>query len=172
MTVASNSRNYRSADVALGILVLAFFVFLSASHDQSFGPLDVDTAYRIAQGLWVVAPIVGGFVARRLTDHKVISDGLRVGFIVGLVVALFPGSGTGEYTCSLNLPAVPMGYMLGRIVVGALVGVGMVIALVTTGVATRRLATAVPGVVIAGAANFLASTAAYELFYGGVRCLP
>ena len=171
MTVASNTRNYHSADAALGILVLAFFVFLSAGHDQSFGPLDVDTAYRIAQGLWIAGPIVGGFVAGRLTDRKLISDGLRVGFIVGLVVALFPGSGTGQYTCSLNLPALPMGYMLGRIVVGALVGVGMGIAFVTTGVATRRLATAIPGIVVAGAANFLASTTAYELFYGGVRCL-
>ena len=86
MTVASNTRNYRSADLALGILVLALFVFLSAGHDQSFGPLNVDTANRIAQGLWVVAPIAGGFVARSLSDRKLISAGFRVGFIVGLIV--------------------------------------------------------------------------------------
>ena len=47
----------------------------------------------------------------------------------------------------------------------------MVIGFVATGVATRGLIRAVPGIVLAGAANFGASAAAYWLFYGGVRCL-
>jgi hypothetical protein len=96
---------------------------------------------------------------------------LGVGLVVGLVVALFPASGTGQYTCWLSLPAVPMGYLLGRLAVGGLTGIGMAIALLATGVATRRLITALPGIVLAGAANLGASVAAYELFYGGVRCL-
>ena len=102
---------------------------------------------------------------------RCIRAALGVGIPVGLVVALLPLAGTGQYTCWLNLPAVPMGYLLGRLAVGGLTGLGMVTGFVAAGIATRRLLTAVPGIVLAGAANFGLSAAAYWLFYGGVRCL-
>jgi hypothetical protein len=47
----------------------------------------------------------------------------------------------------------------------------MATGLLATGVATRSLPTALPGIVLAAAINLGASVAAYELFYGGVRCL-
>jgi hypothetical protein len=160
-----------SVGLTLGILLIAFVVFMRAGADQSFGPLDLDTANRLALVLWVAAPIAGGLAARDCANRELTRSALGVGLVVGLLVALLPVSGTGQYTCWLNLPAVPMGLLIGRLVVGGLVGIGMAIALFATGVATRRLITAVPGIVLAGAINLGASVAAYELFYGSVRCL-
>ncbi len=171
MTTARIGRRSLSVGVSLGILLIAFFVFMLAGEDQSFGPLDLDTADRLALALWVAAPIAGGLAARGYANRELTRAALSVGLVVGLVVALFPASGTGQYTCWLSLPAVPMAYLLGRLVVGGLTGIGMAIGLLATGVAARRLSTALPGFVLAGAANLGASVAAYELFYGGVRCL-
>jgi hypothetical protein len=47
----------------------------------------------------------------------------------------------------------------------------MSLGLLLVGVATRRPITVLPGVALAGAATWAASAAAYELFYGAVRCL-
>jgi hypothetical protein len=171
MTPKVMDRRLPSVGVALGVLLIAIFVFLLAGEYQSFGPLDLATADRLAVALWVAAPIAGGLAARHATTRALIREAVGVGIPVGLVVALLPLAGTGQYTCWLDLPAVPMGYLLGRMAVGALTGLGMVIGFVATGVATRRFITAVPGIALAAAANFAAATAAYELFYGGVRCL-
>lgn len=157
--------------VSLAVLLVAFFVFMAAGENQSFGPLDLDTADRLALALWVVGPIAGGLAAGGYGNRELTRAALSVGLVVGFVVALFPAAGSGEYTCWLNLPAVPMGYLLGRLAVGGLTGMGMAIALFTTGVATRRRITVLPGIVLAAAINLGASAAAYELFYGGVRCL-
>ena len=171
MTATTSARSLASVGVALGVLLIAIFVFLVAGANQSLGPFDLDTADRLAVALCVAAPIAGGLVARRAATGEMIRAALGVGIPLGLVVALLPLAGTGQYTCWLDLPAVPMGLLLGRLVVGGLTGLGMVIGFVATGVATRRLITAVPGIVLAGAANFGASATAYWLFYGGVRCL-
>jgi hypothetical protein len=171
MTAATIDRRSLPVGVSLGILLIAFFVFMRAGAGQSLGPLDLDTANRLALALWVAAPIAGGLAAHGCANRELTRSALGVGLVVGLVVALFPASGTGQYTCWLSLPAVPMGYLLGRLAVGGLTGIGMAIALLATGVATRRLITALPGIVLAGAANLGASVAAYELFYGSVRCL-
>lgn len=171
MTPTTIDRSFPSVGVAVGVLLVAFFVFLRAGENQSFGPLDLDTADRLALALWVAAPIAGGLVARRATTGALTRAALGVGIPVGLLVALLPLAGTGQYTCWLNLPALPLGFLLGRLVVGGLTGLGMVTGFVATGVATRGPITAVPGIVVAGAANFAASAAAYWLFYGGVRCL-
>ena len=56
----------------------------------------------------------------------------------------------GQDTCWLDLPAVPMGYFLGRLAVGALIGMGMAVGLFVTGIAIRRRITAVPGIVSRG----------------------
>lgn len=171
MTPKAIDRRLPAVAVAFGVLLIAFFVFLLAGESESFGPFDLATADRLAVALWVAAPIAGGLVARRATTSALIRAALSVGIPVGLVVALLPLAGTGQYTCWLDLPAVPMGFLLGRLAVGGLTGLGMVSGFVVTGVATRRLSTAVPGIVLAAAANFGASAAAYWLFYGGVRCL-
>jgi hypothetical protein len=160
-----------SVGVSLGILLVAFFVFVRAGEDRSVGPLDLDAADHLALALWVAAPIAGGLAARGCANRELMRAALSVGLVVGLVVALFPASGTGEYSCWLSLPAVPMGYLLGRLAVGGLTGIGMAIGLFATGVATRRRITALPGIVLAGGINLGASVVAYELFYGGVRCL-
>ncbi len=171
MTTARIGPRPLSVGVSLAVLLIAFFVFMSAGESQSFGPLDLDTADRLALALWVVAPIAGGLAAGGCANRELTRAALSVGLVVGLVVALFPAIGTGQYTCWLNLPAVPMGYLLGRLAVGGLTGMGMAIGLFATGVATRRRITALPGIVLAAALNLGASLAAYELFYGGVRCL-
>lgn len=171
MTTARIGRRQLPVGVSLTVLLIAFFVFIIAGADQSFGPLDLDTADRLALALWVVAPIAGGLAAGGCGNRELTRAALRIGLVVGAVVALFPAAGTGQYTCWLDLPTVPMGYLLGRLAVGGLVGMGMAIGLFVTGVAIRRRITVLPGLVLAAAINLGASVAAYELFYGGVRCL-
>ena len=171
MTPATIDRRWLSVGVSLGVLLIALFVVMWAGEYQSFGPLDLDTADRLAMALWVAAPITGGLAARGSANRELLRAALSLGLVVGLTVALFPAGGTGQYTCWLNLPAVPMGNLLGRLAVGGLAGVGMAAGLLATGVATRSLPTALPGIVLAAAINLGASVAAYELFYGGVRCL-
>jgi hypothetical protein len=157
--------------VSAGLLVIAILVFVQAGISQSLGPLDLNSADRLALAIWIGAPITGGLAARTYPNRDLSHAALAVGLVVGLVIALFPASGTGAYTCWLNLPDVPMGHLLGRLVVGGLTGLGMALALLVTGVAARRLGTAAPGIVLGGAVNLGASVAAYQLFYGGVRCL-
>ena len=171
MTTAKIGPRPLAVGVSLAVLLVAVLVVMSAGASQSFGPLDLDTADRLALALGVVAPIAGGLAARGCANRELALAALSVGRVVGLVVALFPAIGTGQYTCWLNLPAVPMGSLLGRLAVGGIAGMGMAIALVATGVATRRRITALPGIALAAALNLGASLAAYELFYGGVRCL-
>ena len=171
MTTARIGARQLPVGVSLAVLLIAFFVFMGAGENQSFGPLDLDTADRLALALWVVAPIAGGLAAGGCGNRELTRAALSVGLVVGAVVALFPAIGSGQYTCWLNLPALPMGYLLGRLAVGGLTGTGMAIGLFATGVATRRRITALPGIVLAAAINLGASVAAYELFYGGVRCL-
>ena len=171
MTATMIGRSLSSVGVTFGVLLIAIFVFLVAGANQSLGPFDLDTADRLAVAMCVAAPIAGGLVARGAATSALICAALWVGIPVGLVVALLPLAGTGEYSCWLDLPAVPMGFLLGRLVVGGLTGLGMVTGFVAAGIATRRLLTAVPGIVLAAAATFGASAAAYWLFYGGVRCL-
>ena len=171
MTPATSRRGFLSVGVALSLTLIAFVVFLQAGHDQSLGPLDLVTAQRLAIFLWVVAPIAGGLALRRSSSGSLSRAAITAGLVVGLVVALFPGSGFGEDTCSISLPTGPFAYFLGRLAVGALVGGGMAIALVLTGLATRRGLAIVPGVVLAAATTYAASSAAFVLFYDGVRCL-
>ncbi|MBA3339444.1 MAG: hypothetical protein H0T54_06835 [Geodermatophilaceae bacterium] len=171
MSPATSERGFLSFAVSLGVILTAFFVFLWAGRDQALGPLDLETAHRLALALWVAAPIAGGIAGRHSENRGLIRGALSLCLIVGLTIALFPGSGTGEYACWLNLPAVPLGYPLGRLAVGSLVGAGVAIGLLVTGLSTRRLSTAVPGIVLAAAINLCTSVAASELFYGGVRCL-
>ena len=171
MSAATIGRRIPSVAVSVGLILVALLVFLRAGEEQALGPLDLETADRLALALWVAAPIAGGLAARGSANCELIRAALSVGLVVGLGIALLPASGTGQYTCWLNLPAMPLGYLLGRLTVGAVAGVGMAIALLVTGVATRSLPTAVPGIVLAAAINLGASAAAFELFYGGVRCL-
>jgi hypothetical protein len=152
-------------------VLFAVWTFLTASHDQSFGPLSMETGKNVALALWVAAPIVGGVFGRRAANGGLRNAALLLGIVVGLVLALFPTSGTGDYLCSLVLPTGPISYLLGRLAVGALVGGGMALALVVAGIGTRRGITAVPAIVLAAAINYACSAAAYTLFYEGVRCL-
>ena len=119
----------------------------------------------------MAAPIAGGLAGYRSSNGSLARAAIAVGLIVGLAVALFPGSGFGGYTCSISLPAGPLAYFLGRLAVGGLVGGGVAIGLFVTGAATRRIITIGPGVILAAAATYYASAAAYVLFYDGVRCL-
>jgi hypothetical protein len=96
MTTARTDPRPLSVGVSLGILLMAFIVFMRAGADQSFGPLDLDTADRLALALWVAAPVAGGLVARGCANREVTRAALSVGLVVGLVVALFPASGTGQ----------------------------------------------------------------------------
>ena len=95
-------RSLSSVGVAFGVLLIAIFVFLVAGAYESFGPLDLDTADRLAVALWVAAPIAGGLVARGAATGALIRAALGVGIPVGLVVALLPLAGTGQYTCWLT----------------------------------------------------------------------
>lgn len=155
----------------VGLLVLAVLVFLQAGHDQSLGPLNVTAAQLLALAIWVTAPLVGGLALRHSPTRTAIRAGAIVCLVVGLAVVLFPTSGFGGYTCSISLPAGPFSYLFGRLAVGALVGLGMAIALALTSLASRRLLTAVPGIILGAIVNYYASAGAYLLFYDGVRCL-
>lgn len=159
--------------LSIAIVVVAFFVVMLAGENQSLGPLDLETADRLALALWIAAPIAGGLAARRCPNREVARAALTLGLVVGLGVALFFlfGSGTGQYTCTIDLAGLPGGYLLGSVAVGVLAGSGMAVGLLIAGVAARRRVTALPGVVLAGYATWAASATAYELFYGGLRCL-
>ena len=106
MTLTTNDRIDRPVGVSLGILLIAVFVFLTAGETFSLGPLDLDTADRLALGRWVAAPIAGGLVAHGLASRPLVKGALSVGLVVGLTVALSTGSGTGQYICWLDLPPV------------------------------------------------------------------
>ena len=151
-------------------VLFAVWTFLTASHDQSFGPLSMETGENLALGLWVGAPVVGGFFGRRATNRGAANAAALLGILVGGGIALFPTAGFGGYVCSIEMPPGAVSYMLGRLVVGALVGGGMGVALFLTAVGTRRGMTAIPAILAAGA-TYLGSLAAYTLFYEGVRCL-
>ena len=163
----------RSVGLSLAILLVAFFMAMLAGEYGSIGPLDLETADRLALVLWVAAPIAGGLAARHRTNAELARAALTLGLVVGLGVTLFVsfGSGTGLYTCSIDLAGLPGGHLLGCVVVGLLAGSGMSVGLLLVGVAARRPVTALPGFVVAWAATWIASAAAYELFYGAVRCL-
>ena len=155
----------------VGILLVALLVLLWAGSNQGLGPFDLETSNRIVLVLWVAAPIAGGLMGGGSDNRALIRAALIAGLSVGLATALFPASGTGEYTCWLNLPTLPLGYLLGRFAVGLLVGLGMAIALFVAGISTRRPSGLLPGIAFAAVINVSFSMGAYELFYGGVRCL-
>jgi hypothetical protein len=159
--------------VSLATLLAAVFVFLRAGEYRSLGPFDLETADALALALWVVAPFAGGLAARRLSNRQLVRTALAFGVVIGLLASAvtLTAAGTGDSTCSLNLPSVPGGFPLGCLAIGALAGLGMSVGFVIGGVAARRPVTVLPGIALAWAATWLASAAAYELFYGAVRCL-
>lgn len=171
LTSPATDRRGFAAGLSIGIVVASVAVFLFAGRDRSFGPLDRETAQGLALVMWVLAPIAGGLVARQSTTPELIRPAFILGFVVALGVALFPAAGTGLYTCSINLPAGPWAYIAGRFAVGALVGGGMAAGLIGTAVAARSRLTVLPGLALAAAVNYVASAAAYALFYEAVRCL-
>ena len=171
VTAAMPGQVVSAVAVALGVLLTAFVVFLAAGAGEGLGPLDLQTADRLALVLFIGAPTAGGLVGRGLSTAALGRAALIVGLSVGLLVALFPTSGTGDYSCWLTLPTVPFGYLVGRLVIGALIGSGMGFGLFAAGVSARSPIAVLPGVALASAVTFLASRAAYELFYGAVRCL-
>ena len=171
MTSQRIDRLFPPAAVSLMVIFVAIVVFLRAGENQALGPLDLGTADRLALALWISAPIAGGLVSRRLENRPLLRAALFVGLSVGLVIALVPAAGTGDYTCWLSLPTVPLGYVFGRAAVGSVVGGGMALALFLTGLSVRRPLAAPLGIVLAAAVSLAGSVAAYELFYGGVRCL-
>jgi hypothetical protein len=173
MTGATTQTRTVAVGVSLAILLAAFFVFMQAGEYQSLGPLDIETADGLALALWVAAPVAGGLAAHRFSNRKLARAALALGLMVGIAAATFTllASGTGDYTCPLNLPSFPGSYLLGCLAFGALAGLGMGIGFLVGGVAARRPITVLPGVVLAGAATWATSAAAYLLFYGAVRCL-
>jgi hypothetical protein len=173
MTGATIETRTVAVGVSLAILLAAFVVFLQAGEYQSLGPLDLETADRLALALWVAAPVAGGLAGRRLSNEELARAALALGLTVGLVVAIFGlfAAGTGDYTCAINLPSFQGGYALGCLAFGAVAGLGMAIGFLVSGTAARRSVMGLPGVVLAGAATLATSAAAYELFYGAVRCL-
>ncbi len=146
---------------------------MQAGEYQGLGPLDLETADRLALALWVAAPVAGGLAAGILSNGELARGALALGLIVGLVAAVVVllAAGTGDYTCAINLPSFPGAYPLGCLAFGALVGAGVGIGFRVGGLAARRRVTLLPGVVLAMAATFASSAGAYELFYGAVRCL-
>jgi hypothetical protein len=173
MRVATVETRTVAVGISLAILLAAFFVFMQAGEYQSLGPLDLETADRLALALWVAAPVAGGLAARRFSNGELARAAFALGLPVGLVAAIFTllATGTGDYTCPINLPSFPGGYPLGCLAFGTLAGLGMGIGFLVSGGAARRRVTVLPGVVLAGAVTSAASIAAYELFYGVVRCL-
>ena len=168
-STAPSSRVPVAVGVSLATLVVAIIAFLQAGLNESLGPFDLEIAQRLALGLWVAAPIAGGLTARHSSYRDLARAAVMIGLVIGLIVALFPASGTGQYICSMSLPPVPM--VVGRLFVGGIVGLGMALGLLVSGISSRRPVAALPGIALAGALNFGASAAAYTLFYEGVRCL-
>ena len=155
--------------MSLGVLLIALFVVMRAGEYQSFGPLDLETADRLAIALWVTAPIAGGLAARAPRIASCSARRSASAWWSASPWRCSPRADRAVHLCQLAGRAD--GYLLGRLAVGGLAGVGMAAGLLVTGVSTRSAPTALPGIVVAAAINLGASVAAYELFYGGVRCL-
>lgn len=163
---------WRSLGVSLVTMVVAFFIMMLAGRNVGLGPLDLSTADRLALGLWVAAPVVGGLLGRGADSAYLARVAITLGVIVGVCVALFfvTGSGTGYYVCSVDLGMMPR--PIGCMLVGGLTGAGIAIGFLISGVvSSRRPITGVTGIAAASAIVLGASLGAKDLFYEAVRCL-
>ena len=157
----------------VGILFVAFLVVMVSGEQQSLGPVDLDTANRLAIGLWVLAPVIGGLIAGRRGGHAV-REAARVGALLGVAVTVLVATAAGAgypTTCPMNgIPTFVGAYFLGCLAVGGIVGVGTGLSLLVTAVlAARRWW--LPGIVAGAIVSFVAGYGAYNLYYDFAACL-
>lgn len=161
----------RSVAVPLGILLVAFGVLVFAGQAGSLGPLDFATYQWLLLGLWVSAPVVGGFASRALAHGQLASGAKVLGLVLGLAVAAFflTAAGTAS-SCRDAGSGSAAGYVLGCLGVGALVGVGAGASEFVTALLARRgwlLVTVLLGAGI----NLVGSAGGFFIYYSVVACL-
>ena len=167
----TNSIAMRGVLVPVGILVLAFAVFLTAGDHQSLGPLDLATAQWLVVGTWCVAPVFGGFASRGLTGRELNRAATILGTTVGLVVALVFLTAAGTATsCPTGGGSSPLGYVGGCLVVGAIVGIGMGASLYLVARLAGR-SSWLPAIVLGSLVSFGTGWLAFVLYYANVSCL-
>ncbi len=163
----------RGVLVPAGLVVLAFLVVFYAGMLGSLGPLDRDTAFRVAIGLWVVAPVAGGGLVRSLEGRQVVLAAIALGTLVGIAVAFLYLTAAGTASLSSACAQMPHDgalYVLGCLIVGAIAGIGMAAGVAVTAALAARDRW-LSAIVLGGGANFGLGMAAYALVYSVVTCL-
>ncbi len=167
----TNSIVARGVFVPVGILVLAFAVFLTAGEHESLGPLDLATAQWLVIGIWCVAPVFGGLASRGLSGREINRGATILGTTVGLVVALvfLTAAGT-DSSCQSSGGSSALGYVGGCLVVGAIVGIGMGASLFLVARLAGRSSWLL-AIVFGSLVSFGTGWLAFVLYYSNVTCL-
>lgn len=163
----------RGVVVPLAILFLAYLTVFYAGMLGSLGPLELDSAERLALGLWIVAPVVGGLLLRSMSDRQISVAAALLGVVVGLAVAFFLLTAASTASLSNACAGIPRsvgGFEAGCMAVGAVVAIGMGASVIITARLTRR-GWWMPAVLLGGGLNFGMGVGAYALVYSVVTCL-
>ena len=157
----------------LAVLVLAYLVVFYAGMLRSLGPLDADTADRLALGLWVVAPVMGGLLMRSTSDRQINIAAAVLGIVVGVAVAVFFLAAAGTAALSGACAGIPRsagGFVAGCVALGTVVAIGIGACLIITARLTRR-GWWLPGILGGGGLNAVVNVGAYALAYSVVGCM-
>lgn len=111
----------------LAILVLAYGLWWISDQVDANGPLDRATFFwAIVTPLWLVSPIVGGFIWRRLTLRQAKLAAAVVGAIAGAAVALLFWQWIGNpQDCGFGTVTPAIDYLPQALIVGVLVGASL-----------------------------------------------
>lgn len=113
--------------IPLAISVAAFGLAWTGDQVDSIGPLDRATVFwAIATPLWLMSPIVGGFIWRRLTLRQAKLAAAVVGVISGAATALLFWQWIGvPQDCGFGTVTPAINYLPQALIVGVLVGASL-----------------------------------------------
>jgi hypothetical protein len=110
--------------IPLALASAAFLVAWTSDQVESIGPLDRATVFWvIGAPLWLVSPIVAGFIWHRLTLRQAKRSAAVVGLTIGVAIALLFWQWVGvPQDCGFGTVTPAVNYLPEALVVGALVG--------------------------------------------------
>ncbi len=161
----------RSVAVPLGILLLALAILFGAGQAESLGPLDFATYQWLILALWISAPVVGGFGSRVLSDRQLASGAAVLGLVLGLAAAAFflTAAGTAS-SCRDTGSGSAVGYVLGCVGIGAIVGVGIGASELVTARLARR-GWLLVAALLGGGISLAGSAGGFFIYYSVGACL-
>jgi hypothetical protein len=123
----SSGRLAAGISIPLVIAVVAYGLAWTSDQVESIGPLDRATFFwAVATPLWLMSPIVGGFIWRRLTLRQVKLAAAAVGVISGAATALLFWQWIGvPQDCGFGTVTPVINYLPQALIVGVLVGASL-----------------------------------------------